>query len=179
MVFGNGDAFGQFVWTKDARNPIFSGVVGTWNKHVLSPCVLFNPDSTRYEMWFNSSPGPQGYSFIDPWSIGFATSKDGIAWTIYPSAVLSRDPFGWDKYTIAYPTVVRENGQYKMWYFSYVDADFSDLYGIRDFARRCSLDEIHGQSSIRARNRDLGIRGSLQLQHHAGSGRIQDVVRTA
>ena len=27
VVFGNYDTFGQFVWTKDARNPILSGVV--------------------------------------------------------------------------------------------------------------------------------------------------------
>jgi predicted GH43/DUF377 family glycosyl hydrolase len=129
VVFSNGDAFGQFVWTKDARNPILSGVVGTWNKHVLNPCVLFNPDSTRYEMWFNSSPGPQGYPNIHPWSIGFATSKDGISWAIYPSAVLSKDPAGWDKYTAVIPEVIRENGQYKMWYFSYVDATSPNYMG--------------------------------------------------
>jgi predicted GH43/DUF377 family glycosyl hydrolase len=119
--------FGQFTWTKDVCNPVMSGVVGTWNKHVWSPCVLFNTDSARYEMWFNSSPGPQGYPNINPWSIGFAASKDGISWSIYPSAVLKADSGKWDSYTVASPEVIRENRQYKMWYTSWKD-DSSPYY---------------------------------------------------
>jgi predicted GH43/DUF377 family glycosyl hydrolase len=121
VLFGTCDVFGQFTWTKDARNPVLAGIRGTWNTHVFSPCVLFNADSSRYEMWFNSSPGPQGYPNINPWSIGFAVSKDGISWSIYPSAVLKADSGKWDSYTVYSPEVLRENRQYKMWYSSWKD----------------------------------------------------------
>ena len=122
LAIGTQEAGAQFVWTKDARNPILSGVVGTWNKHVFNPSVLYNADSARYEMWFNSSPGEQGLPYIHPWSVGFATSKDGIKWTIYPSVVLSPGAGSWDQHSIFPPEVIRENGQYKMWYVSYKDA---------------------------------------------------------
>jgi len=121
-LFCNSDAFGQYWWTKDVRNPILSGVVGTWNKHVMSPCVLFNSDSARYEMWFSSSPGEQGFPWLHPWSVGFATSKDGINWSIYPSPVLSADLGKWDNATVDMPEVIRENGKYKMWYSSFKDS---------------------------------------------------------
>jgi predicted GH43/DUF377 family glycosyl hydrolase len=54
-----------------------------------------------------------------PWSIGFAVSKDGINWSIYPSAVLKADSGKWDSYSVDVPEVIRENRQYKMWYASY------------------------------------------------------------
>ena len=129
LLFGNCDTSGQFVWTKDVRNPVLSGVMGTWNKHVFNPSVLFNPDSARYEMWFNSSPGEQGFPYIHPWSVGFAVSKDGINWTIYPSAVLAPESGKWDSHTIDLPEVIRENGQYKMWYASYKDASSPNYFG--------------------------------------------------
>jgi len=129
VLFSNGDAFGQYVWTKDVRNPVLSGVDGTWNKHVFNPSVLFNPDSARYEMWFNTSPGYQGHSANRPWRVGFAVSKDGANWVMYPSAVLSPDSGKWDNFSIEQPEVIRENGQYKMWYSSFKDLASPDYLG--------------------------------------------------
>ena len=118
LALGVGEAFGQFTWTKDARNPVLSGgASGAWNCHIAEPCVLFNTDSSRYEMWFvgfTGAPGPN--SDYRPYYIGFASSKDGINWTMYPSPVLSPSPSTWDAYTLDAPMVIRENGQYKMWY---------------------------------------------------------------
>jgi predicted GH43/DUF377 family glycosyl hydrolase len=114
LALGIGEAFGQFVWTHDARNPILSGgAPGTWNENVMTPCVLYNPDSSRYEMWFTASDGT--------WEIGFATSKDRINWTMFPTAVLSSTPGTWDATWVQAPAVIRENGQYKMWYSSYIN----------------------------------------------------------
>jgi hypothetical protein len=49
----------QFVWTKNAANPVFNGSgSGTWDKHVFGPMVLYNSDSARYEMWYTGSYGP-------------------------------------------------------------------------------------------------------------------------
>jgi beta-1,2-mannobiose phosphorylase / 1,2-beta-oligomannan phosphorylase len=131
-------AFGQFTWTKDARNPVMSGIRGTWDTHVFSPCVLFNSDSARYEMWFTSTPGPQGNPNLLPWSIGFAVSKDGINWSIYPSVVLKADSGKWDNSCASAPEVIRENRQYKMWYTSW--KDYSSPYYI---GYATSSDGIH------------------------------------
>jgi beta-1,2-mannobiose phosphorylase / 1,2-beta-oligomannan phosphorylase len=121
LAFGAMQAFGQFTWTKDARNPVFSGVNGTWSTHVFCPCVLFNSDSARYEMWFSATIGPSAYPNYRPYSVGRAISKDGINWTMYPSVVVSPDAGKWDNVTIDAPEVIRENGQYKMWYTSWKD----------------------------------------------------------
>lgn len=111
----HGQAVGQYIWTKDAGNPVLSGgVAGTWNRHLFVPAVLYNADSSRYEMWFGASSGPNPY--WAPYRVGFAVSKDGIDWTMHPSPVVSPDSGTWDAYTIERPFVIRENGLYKMWY---------------------------------------------------------------
>ncbi len=104
------------VWTKDSRNPALSGGAdGSWNRHVFMPCVLYNADSARYEMWFGGSYGP-GTSNWRPYRIGRAVSTDGISWTMDPSPVLTPDAGTWEAYTIEQPMVIREDGNYKMWY---------------------------------------------------------------
>ena len=116
MLFAASTLPAQINWTKDANNPILSGgAAGTWNRHVFMPSVLYNPDSLRYEMWFGASAGP-GTPEWRPFRIGFATSDNGINWTMHPSAVLSPDPGTWDETTVEAPMVIRENGTYKMWY---------------------------------------------------------------
>jgi predicted GH43/DUF377 family glycosyl hydrolase len=129
LVLGIDEAFGQFVWTKDVRNPVFSGASGTWSANVFSPCVLFNPDSSRYEMWFSATPGPQSDPTWRPYSVGFAVSNDGIHWAMYPSPVLSPDPGKWDSFTTDAPQVLRENHQYKMWYSSYKGGTSPGYFG--------------------------------------------------
>ncbi len=110
-------SFAQLPWTKDANNPVMSGgASGAWNRHVFMPTVLHNPDSLRYEMWFNASVGPPTWR---PYRIGFATSPDGISWTLYPDPVLEPSSGQWDEYTVEGPMVIRENGEYKMWYTSF------------------------------------------------------------
>jgi hypothetical protein len=80
MVFGNCDAFGQYVWTKDTHNRVpTGGVSGARNKHVLASSVLYNADPPRYEMWF---AGAADLS-LGLARFGFATSKDGINLTEY------------------------------------------------------------------------------------------------
>jgi len=104
------------IWKKDPLNPILTGgASGSWNRHVFMPCVLYNADSSRYEMWFGASFGP-GTPNWRPYRIGFAISKDGSSWTMHPSPVLSPDPGTWEAYTVEQPKVIRENGFYKMWY---------------------------------------------------------------
>ena len=105
----------QIQWTKDPPlDPVLSGgASGTWNAFVFGPNVLFNTDSARFEMWFGASVGFPEEESVD---IGFAVSDDGINWTMQDTAVLSPDPGTWDALSVERPAVIRENGQYKMWY---------------------------------------------------------------
>lgn len=106
-------SFGQINWTKDPNNPVMSGgASGTWNRHVFMPSVLYNADSLRYEMWFTASTSVG----LRPYSIGFATSPYGINWTKHQNPVLESNAGTWDESTVEFPMVIRENGEYKMWY---------------------------------------------------------------
>lgn len=100
------------------------GAPGTWNRHVFFPNVLYNPDSARYEMWFGASDGPPNWF---PSRIGFAVSDDGITWTRRDTAVLEPDPGEWDESTVEGSMVIRENGQYKMWYTGWRGQDPSGI----------------------------------------------------
>ena len=104
----------QIPWTKDPNNPVMpGGTSGTWNRHVMMPNILYNTDSSRYEMWYAATPG----SPLRPSRIGFATSPDGISWTkVHPNPVLEPEVGTWDESTVEGQMVLRENGTYKMWY---------------------------------------------------------------
>ena len=128
-AIGVGEAFGQFFfpWTKDAHNPVLTGgAFGAWNRHIDQPCVIFNADSSRYEMWFDASSGTS--SDWRPYHIGVAWSPDGVNWTMNPTPVLSPDPGAWDAYTVEEPKVIRENGTYKMWYLSFGSGSTAPIY---------------------------------------------------
>lgn len=115
FVLNNNSVFGQYIWTKDAQNPVLTGSgAGTWDAIVFSACVLYNPDSARFEMWYTGATEV----WVRPFHIGYAVSPDGINWTKHPTPVLSPDSEAWDNFAIEEATVLRENGQYKMWYTS-------------------------------------------------------------
>lgn len=114
-AFGSDGALAQSVWTKYAYNPVLTnGPPGAWNRHVFSPCVLFNDDNGRFEMWFSAVVGSPWY----PNSIGYATSADGVSWTMHPDPVLTGGEAGsWDSGAgVSFQRVIREDGTYKMWY---------------------------------------------------------------
>jgi hypothetical protein len=104
----------QTQWTKDPENPaLLNGNPGTWNFDVFNPFVIYNEDSVRYEMWFVG--GGDSYPYI--YQIGYAVSYDGSDWTMpYSTPVLTATPGSWDSVVVFSPMVIRENGQYKMWY---------------------------------------------------------------
>lgn len=104
----------QTQWTKDPANPApLNGSSGSWNYNVWNPFVIYNEDSSRYEMWFGGDRGISPYIY----QIGFAVSYDGSYWTMPNNApVLTPTPGAWDSSAVFSPMVIRENGEYKMWY---------------------------------------------------------------
>jgi hypothetical protein len=104
--------FAQYTWQKYSDNPLnIHGTTGSWDWSVVTPAVIFNSDSNRYEMWYTSYSGsfPNG-------GVGFAYSTDGITWTKNPAAVMTPGAAGWDSLFVGAACVLKEGGNYKMWY---------------------------------------------------------------
>ena len=116
LVVNSGDSLAQVSWTKYSGNPLslLNGAPGSWNRNVCEASVLYNADSSRYEMWFSATSGNP----VFPYKIGYAKSIDGISWDMLPDPVLTPTSGTWDQYNVQFPFVIRENGQYKMWYSS-------------------------------------------------------------
>ncbi|MGB5848520.1 MAG: T9SS type A sorting domain-containing protein [Ignavibacteriaceae bacterium] len=127
LVMSSGDIIAQVNWTKYPGNPVLpAGLNGEWDRHKFTQSILYNADSSRYESWFTASVGPSvGWR---PYRIGFAASEDGINWTTYPDPVLIPGVGGeWDSNTVEAPSVIRENGQYKMWYTTFNEPGTSKI----------------------------------------------------
>ena len=90
-------------------NPFNKGLVAT-------PCII--KDGNIYKMWyFGSEDHALGTSYI-----GYAVSNDGIKWAYVsgdelpgPGSVLTRGA-GFESKLVYAPSVIKENGMYKMWY---------------------------------------------------------------
>jgi predicted GH43/DUF377 family glycosyl hydrolase len=102
------------VWTKYAGNPIMSPSVA-WEgsggaNHEDSPTAILKEDGI-YKLWYHGISNTTR-------AIGYAESKDGLAWTKYAgNPVLSPGPNGaWDADTVCEPRVVRVGAQYYMFY---------------------------------------------------------------
>jgi predicted GH43/DUF377 family glycosyl hydrolase len=123
LVVSSGDLVAQVNWTKYVGNPLglLNGASGSWNRNVCEASVLYNADSSRYEMWFSGTAGNP----VFPYRIGYAKSIDGISWDLHPDPVLTPTSGTWDQFNVQFPFVIRENGQYKMWYSSSLQSDYN------------------------------------------------------
>jgi predicted GH43/DUF377 family glycosyl hydrolase/photosystem II stability/assembly factor-like uncharacterized protein len=112
LVMSNGSLLAQYEWVKYHSNPLnIHGSPGSWNESVITPCVIFNSDLNRYEMWFTTF-----WNFPNA-GIGFAYSSDGITWTLNSTnPVMTPGPTGWDSLFVGAVCVLKEGGTYKMWY---------------------------------------------------------------
>jgi predicted GH43/DUF377 family glycosyl hydrolase len=78
-----------------------------------APTVIRNGDS--YLMWYTDVT-------VDPWVFRFAVSVDGLVWTPHPDPVVVADQ-EWELNRLFYPTVLKRDGVYLMWYGSYQSID--------------------------------------------------------
>jgi predicted GH43/DUF377 family glycosyl hydrolase len=97
-------------WTKRGANPALEGgPSGSWDENrAWDPFVLENLG--EYMMWYSSETSN---------SIGYANSSDGVTWNKYPAnPVLSPGaPGSWESVNVMNPSVLYENGIYRMWYY--------------------------------------------------------------
>jgi predicted GH43/DUF377 family glycosyl hydrolase len=116
-------------WIKYSDNPVFDINKTSWDSlGVETVTVIVDPEApvnARYKMWY------AGQTFNDyRYEIGYAHSSDGILWNREPNAVLTVGlESEWDNCFLEGPSVMKENGIYKMWYAGYdcnVDGQTTD-----------------------------------------------------
>jgi predicted GH43/DUF377 family glycosyl hydrolase len=81
-------------------------------EHVYAPTIL--QDRDEYRMWYTDVSS-------DPWVFRHASSRDGRAWRVTPHPVLVIDQ-AWEQQRLFYPTVVKVDNVYLLWYGSYWSA---------------------------------------------------------
>jgi predicted GH43/DUF377 family glycosyl hydrolase len=99
-------------WTKYSGNPVLSTGINSWDSILVQdPHVI--KENGIYYMWYGGNDvGSYGQK------VGYAWSSDGINW-IKSSAnpVLTNGITGeWDSNTASFPSILNDNGIYKMWY---------------------------------------------------------------
>jgi len=88
-------------WSKHAGNPVFEDI------YVEYPCVIWNGE--KYVMFY-------GYSHSGRTEIGVAFSDDGISWKNHNDNPAIHQGKDWKSAYVNYPTVLYNNGIYKVWY---------------------------------------------------------------
>ena len=87
----------------------WSAPSGPLMDHVYAPTII--RDGDRYQMWYVDVQR-------SPWLLRLATSHDGRRWRVSPEPCLEIDQ-AWESTRLFYPTVLRIEGVYLMWYGSY------------------------------------------------------------
>ena len=82
---------------------------GPLMEHVYAPTIM--RDGRPYRMWYVDVKK-------SPWIIRHATSDDGRRWHVSPEPCLVIDQ-AWERTRLFYPTVLKIDGVYMMWYGSY------------------------------------------------------------
>ncbi len=103
----------RWQFKKYAGNPILTtGAAGSFDaKYILSPNVLYVKG--MYHMWYEAASGTNNYS------VGYATSPDGITWTKYagnPVLQLDPSPSAFDGKAITSPRVHWDGQRFHMLY---------------------------------------------------------------
>lgn len=106
------------VFQKHRAGPVLD--LGDNRRSVLTPTLLRTPDGTplrehgKLRMWFTDVTR-------DPWVIRHATSLDGRRWRVTAEPVLELEQ-SWELRRLFYPTVLKIDGAYVMWYGNYWSA---------------------------------------------------------
>jgi predicted GH43/DUF377 family glycosyl hydrolase len=89
-------------------NPVLSG---NNNEYQVGATSVIKINDTYY-MYYT------GGVYQQVWWISLATSTDGINWTKYSGNPILTSNYSWEGYGVYHPSVIEENGAYKMVYMS-------------------------------------------------------------
>lgn len=104
-------------WTKHNAPVLSVGNTSEWdNGFIEGPSVI--KDGNTYKMWYCGYDAIPDASGTDgKANVGYATSPDGINWTKYAgNPILVTGINTWDSIYVQDPHVIKENGEYHMWY---------------------------------------------------------------
>jgi len=108
-------------WTKYANNPVMKISAGTFYSNHIGPGSSVIKEGKTYKMWFNGNNGNGNNGA----HIGYATSTDGIAWTINANSLLGAGKVGaFDSTAVGYPDVWKAGDRYYMNYAGWNGANF-------------------------------------------------------
>ncbi len=96
-------------WKLHPENPILAADQLSFKASNLStPWVLFDDEEQIYKMWFVATTQSvrNAKEVIEDQDLGYATSKDGIAWKFHDRVLVEK---------CRRPCVRKENGRYRMW----------------------------------------------------------------
>ncbi|MFQ5569952.1 MAG: FlgD immunoglobulin-like domain containing protein [Rhodothermales bacterium] len=101
----------QINWVPYAGNPVIDEGFDPASEVIFRPSVLF--DGATYHMWFGKKDAQ------DVESMGYATSPNGINWTLVDPQVLapSSDPTRFDRDHASQGWVIADGDTLKMWYW--------------------------------------------------------------
>lgn len=96
-------------WNRYSGNPVMvPGNYGTWDSYNVQPCAVIK-DNGLFKMYYT------GYSDVySTWSIGLATSSDGINWEKHPNPILVPSS-NWE-FQLVGSSVVKLNSSYYLYY---------------------------------------------------------------
>jgi hypothetical protein len=94
-------------WTGDTEVLAASGS-GYDATKVGGPTVI--NDGGTYKMWFSARDAAA------KWTIGYATSSDGLTWAKVGKVLDTGLVGSWDSAMVREPSVIKDGGTYKMWY---------------------------------------------------------------
>ena len=114
-------------WTKHPNRVLQVGSSSEWDSGFLEgPSVI--KDGNTYKMWYCGYDAiVNGNSTDGKANIGYATSADGISWTKYPAnPIIVTGTNSWDSTYVQDPHVIKENGEYHMWFGGGQDGEHYD-----------------------------------------------------
>jgi predicted GH43/DUF377 family glycosyl hydrolase len=110
-------------WERMSAKPVLSAEL-PWEKvAVMCPHVIYDDKNKLYRLWY--SGGEQH----EPNAIGYATSKDGLAWTKHPDNPIFRpDPkSNWEKERVTACQVIHDGDGYLMFYIGFRDVEHAQI----------------------------------------------------
>ena len=110
-------------WMRKAARPVLAPGQ-PWEKvAVMCPHVLWDEAAGEFRMWYS---GGEQY---EPDAIGYATSRDGLAWTKQrENPVFKSDPrIEWEKHKVTACHVEKRGGWHLMFYIGFRDVDHAQI----------------------------------------------------
>ena len=98
-------------WFSYEKNPVLLPGSSFDNQYMWGGTIV--KDGTEYKLYYGGFS-----STTQKWSVGLATSTDGIHWAKRPDPVLTGGgPGSWDVNGVSQPCVMKDGaGQYRMWF---------------------------------------------------------------